>query len=101
MRIFQVTTGTDPQLAVNETVGKTGYEQQDGGATAMVTRSVLFICSDIFDSDTRVSMELPAHPAFYLKCVGPDGDRNIRIEQDANLNVTVPANFQIQAQVAL
>lgn len=96
LQMFQTTVGTDPQLAVNNQTGKYYYIKRNG-VTVMVSRNVMYIASEIFGKDISIDIELPAHPAFFLHCIGQDGDKNILIGKDARLTVTLPANFQIQA----
>lgn len=96
VNIFQSMNGTDPQMLTNNTTGKY-YYRKNGKVAVMVSRNVLFVTSEILDEDTRVNMELPEHPAFFLHCISANGDMNILIGKNENLSVSIKSNYQIQA----
>lgn len=94
--LFQTTRGTSPQLFVDQTPGMY-YYGRSGKVTVMVTRNVLYITSPIFESDTEVRFELPAHPDFYLKEISSEGDKtHLVTSKERDVSLVVGKNYQLQ-----
>lgn len=101
LQLFQTTVGTDPQLAVNNQCG-TYYYAKNGLLTVMVTRSVMYVTTPIVDRELTVDIDLPGHPAFFIRLVSQDGEQTYRIDKNMPIRgLVIPKDYQLQGMCPL
>lgn len=62
-----------------------------------IVKGHAILTSSIVTEPTRVEMELPAHPAFWMTVLGPSGCRAVLVLKNDPISMPLQANEQIQA----
>lgn len=75
------------------------YFSVNNGICVNMSKSVMIITSKIFDDDFNVNINLPSHDKFYLTIKSYDGCRNVLIDKDEPINMTISSGESIEATV--
>lgn len=72
------------------------YFSVNNGVCINMSKSILIITSKIFERDTDIKIDLPAHADFYITVKSLNGCKNILIEKDKPLDLTIKKGESIE-----